>query len=354
MNMMRKNVSKIPMKNKNNNIEVDLMVGRRLRDLRSMQGLSLRVLAERSGLNINTLSLIENGKSSPSVSTLHLLASALGIPIARFFETEPVEKKVVFTPMDKRPLTFFGSTRMHNLSKDLAGNAIESFIVNLQPGMGSGDQMIVHTGHEFVYCLNGSVRYRIDQEEYVLKQGDSLSFEAHLPHCWENCGDQEAEILLVLFPADTRDDPGGRHFSINTLKKEFNMKIAVITDDGKTISQHFGRAPYYMVLTIEEGKIVNREMRDKLGHNQFSPNQHSEQHHGEHHGHDGEAHSKHASMVETIADCKALICGGMGMGAYDSMKRLNIQPIVTDISDIEIAAQAFIDGKLIDHTELLH
>lgn len=132
------------------------------------------------------------------------------------------------------------------------------------------------------------------------------------------------------------------------------MKIAVITDDGKTISQHFGRAPYYMVLTIEEGKIVNREMRDKLGHNQFSPNQHSEQHHGEHHGHDGEAHSKHASMVETIADCKALICGGMGMGAYDSMKRLNIQPIVTDISDIEIAAQAFIDGKLIDHTELLH
>lgn len=132
------------------------------------------------------------------------------------------------------------------------------------------------------------------------------------------------------------------------------MKIAVITDDGKTISQHFGRAPYYMVLSIEEGKIVNREMRDKMGHNQFSSGQHAEQHHGEHHGHDGEAHSKHASMAEAIADCKALLCGGMGMGAYDSMKRLNIQPVVTNLTDIDAAAQAFIDGKLVDHTELLH
>ena len=52
------------------------------------------------------------------------------------------------------------------------------------------------------------------------------------------------------------------------------MKIAVITDDGKTISQHFGRAPYYLVLTIEEGKIVSREMRDKMGHNQFSAQPH--------------------------------------------------------------------------------
>ena len=48
------------------------------------------------------------------------------------------------------------------------------------------------------------------------------------------------------------------------------MKIAVITDDGKTISQHFGRALHYQVLTIEEGKVVDREMRDKLGHSQFS------------------------------------------------------------------------------------
>ena len=132
------------------------------------------------------------------------------------------------------------------------------------------------------------------------------------------------------------------------------MKIAVITDDGKTISQHFGRAPYYLVLTIEEGKIVNREMRDKIGHNQFSAQSHTEEPHGTEHGMDSTSHNKHVSMAETIADCTALLCGGMGTGAYESMRLLNIQPVVTDLHDIDAAAQAFIDGKLIDHTELLH
>jgi predicted Fe-Mo cluster-binding NifX family protein len=132
------------------------------------------------------------------------------------------------------------------------------------------------------------------------------------------------------------------------------MKIAVITDDGKTISQHFGRAPYYMVLTIEDGKITNREQRDKLGHNHFSSQPHEEHNHGAGHGNDPATHSKHASMAEAIVDCEALLCGGMGMGAYESMRQLNIKPVVTDLSDIDTAAQAYIDGKLIDHTELLH
>ena len=132
------------------------------------------------------------------------------------------------------------------------------------------------------------------------------------------------------------------------------MKIAVITEDGKTISQHFGRAPDYLVLTIEDGKIVNREMRDKMGHNQFHEQAHAGESHEAGHGMDPQSHDKHVSMAQTIADCKALLCGGMGMGAYESMRRLNIQPVVTDLSDIDEAVQAFIDGKLIDHTELLH
>lgn len=131
------------------------------------------------------------------------------------------------------------------------------------------------------------------------------------------------------------------------------MKIAVITDDGKTISQHFGRAPYYMVFSIEEGKVINREMRDKLGHNQFSAIG-PEEHHTELHGQDEASHNNHTQMAGTVADCQALLCGGMGMGAYESMRRLNIQPILADLGDIEAAVQAYIDGKLIDHTEKLH
>jgi len=132
------------------------------------------------------------------------------------------------------------------------------------------------------------------------------------------------------------------------------MKIAVITDDGKTISQHFGRAPYYLVLTIEEGIIVNREMRAKVGHNQFGPDHHAGGSHSTEHGLDSASHHKHAQMAETIADCKVVLCGGMGKGAYDGLRQLNIQPVLTVLTDIQAAAQAFIEGKLIDRTELLH
>lgn len=335
-------------------ISADLLVGRRLRDLRTERGYSLRVLAERSGLNINTLSLIENGKSSPSVSTLQQLSQALDVPIAAFFESEPLEKELVFTQAGHRPTQIFGSTKMQNLAKDLIGNTVQPFIVTLQPGMGSGDHAIVHTGFEFIYCLSGSISYQVAQEEYILNTGDSLVFEAHKPHSWENTGEVPTQILLILYPTDEKEKPGGRHFSLEVMKQEINMKIAAITEDGKTISQHFGRAPYYLVLTIEEGKVVSREMRDKMGHSQFHEETHAGESSGVGHGMDAQSHNKHISMAQAIADCKALLCGGMGMGAYESMRRLNIRPVVTDLRDIETAVQAFIDGKLIDHTELLH
>jgi len=134
------------------------------------------------------------------------------------------------------------------------------------------------------------------------------------------------------------------------------MKIAVISDDGKTISQHFGRARHYVVFTIKDGKILSHEMRDKLGHDQFGGQGYMEGQHHEEHGHgDGHhSHQKHVGMIEAIKDCKALICGGMGRGAYDSLLSLNIQPIVTDLQEIEPAVQAYLDGHLIDHTEKLH
>lgn len=332
----------------------EVLVGKRLRELRTRRGLSLRALADRSGLNINTLSLIENGKSSPSVSTLQQISLALDVTLSAFFEAEPVKKRVVFTPAGQRPLAAFGSTEFQNLAQDLAGNAVQPFVVSLLPGMGSGDHMIVHTGHEFVYCLKGSLRYQVNREEFLLLPGDSLVFEAHLPHCWENASTEPSQVLLILYPADHREETGGRHFSAEAMGKEMNMKIAVITDDGKTISQHFGRALFYLVLTIEDGAVTQRELRKKLGHNQFHSQEHTEDHHAAGHGSDEASHQKHASMADAIADCKALLCGGMGMGAYESMRRLKITPIVTDLRDIEAAAQAFIDGSLIDHTELLH
>ena len=133
------------------------------------------------------------------------------------------------------------------------------------------------------------------------------------------------------------------------------MRIAAITDDGKSISQHFCRAPYYMVVTVEEGKIVNHEMREKMGHAQFQSEGHD--HHedaGGRHGYGPAADNRHGRMAEAITDCEAVLCRGMGIGAYENMKARGIRPVVTDIPDIDEAVLAYANGQLVDHVEKLH
>jgi len=131
------------------------------------------------------------------------------------------------------------------------------------------------------------------------------------------------------------------------------MKIAFITEDEKTISRHFGRAPYYLVVEVEDNKIVSKERREKLGHSNFADE-------GHHHtssqgsGMDPESHNKHDRMSQSISDCDVLICGGMGMGAYQSMQTLGITPLVTDLMDIEEALSKYLAGDLEDQTEMLH
>lgn len=132
------------------------------------------------------------------------------------------------------------------------------------------------------------------------------------------------------------------------------MKIAVITEDQKTVCQHFGRAPYYLVFSIDNGKIIGKEVREKLGHAQLGGHEHGA--HGEHgeHGSSGEGHAKHVMMAEAISDCEVLLCGGMGRGAYESMRMLGITPVVTTVADTEEAVNQYIAGTLQDHVEKLH
>ena len=133
------------------------------------------------------------------------------------------------------------------------------------------------------------------------------------------------------------------------------MKIAVVTDDGKTISQHFGRAPYYLVFKVENNKIINRELRDKLGHAQFRDEGHKHQEASAgRHGYGPGAEDRHARMAGAIVDCRVLICRGMGMGAYESLKARGIRPVVTDIASIEEAVMTYLAGRLVNHAEFLH
>ena len=193
--------------------EGSIDVGARLRMLRAGAGLSIRALAERSRLNVNTLSLIENGKTSPSVSTLQQLAGALGVPVTEFFVTEQGDKTVVYQKNGRRPRALFEHGVMEDLGAGMSRFGAEPLIVTLEAKADSGKNPIVHTGREFVYCLEGRIAYTVDAETYLLEPGDSLLFEAYLPHRWKNADAEPSRVLLVLCPLDERDQPTQRHFA---------------------------------------------------------------------------------------------------------------------------------------------
>jgi predicted Fe-Mo cluster-binding NifX family protein len=132
------------------------------------------------------------------------------------------------------------------------------------------------------------------------------------------------------------------------------MKIATASEDGKTISQHFGRAPLYVVVTVEDGKITGQESRTKVGHGTFAGGQRPETIPEERHGYGVRAQSRHAQMVQNIEDCHVVIAGGMGWGAYENLKSRGIETVLTDVKDIEKAVQLYVEGKLPNLKERLH
>ena len=132
------------------------------------------------------------------------------------------------------------------------------------------------------------------------------------------------------------------------------MKIAVVTDDEKTISAHFGRAQYYVVLTIENGKVTGQEIRSKANHSQFAGDCHHHEDHNEPHGMGAQHQHRHGKMMDSITDCKVLLARGMGQGAHISLKSRGIQPVLTNIQDIQDAVDAYLNGTLIENLERVH
>ncbi len=131
------------------------------------------------------------------------------------------------------------------------------------------------------------------------------------------------------------------------------MKIAVVSEDGKAVSQHFGRAPYYVVVTVEGGKVIGSETRSKAGHHVVGGN-HATEHTGQPHGFDAASQATHASMVASITDCEVLLAGGMGWGAQQSLRSAGIETVVTEVQDINQAVKLYLAGNRPNRAERLH
>lgn len=179
-------------------------VGTRLRALRDQRGLSLRVLAERCGLSINAISLIERGGNSPTVSTLHRLATALNIPITDFFQDE-AKQTIVFIKRDMGLRSQSDGAVMESLGIGLFNQQLEPFRMTIGPGVGNINDPISHSGEEFIHCLNGEIEYSIGDHIFKLEQGDSLLFDAKQQHAYRNLLQTPATILLVFHTSQDRN-----------------------------------------------------------------------------------------------------------------------------------------------------
>lgn len=188
-------------------------LGNKLRQLRSERNVSQRDLARIAGLSPNSISLIERDETSPSVSTLQSLATALHVRMSYFFEDES-PASVLHIASDARPKIKSEGMLIEGMGKTMPFQEIEPFTITLEPHAGSGgEHQVVHTGHEFVYCLQGKIEYLIDGKVYLVKTGDILIFEASLPHLWRNPFENNAKFILVLQTPNSSRESVQRHFS---------------------------------------------------------------------------------------------------------------------------------------------
>lgn len=136
------------------------------------------------------------------------------------------------------------------------------------------------------------------------------------------------------------------------------MKIAVVTNDEKTISAHLGRAAKYVIFSVENGEIADRDVREKVAHRQFAEkDQTASYRHGEDakgRGLGKHAKERHKRMFANIMDCDIILARGMGKGAQLGLQQVGLKPILTEISEIDAAVKAVIDGTIVDQPDRVH
>ena len=156
--------------------------------------------------------MIERGKTSPSVSTLYKLADALGVSITAFFGAETEKKQVVFLKSDERTRMSFTRGVFEALGGEQFSGYVEPFMLTLESGSSSGPHNIVHTGHEFVFCLRGQLEYYVEKQVFQLSAGDSLLFASKLQHRWKNSSRNVVSALIIISGFAEGEQPHAMHW----------------------------------------------------------------------------------------------------------------------------------------------
>ena len=176
-------------------------VGARVRALRESMGLSLRDLAERSGVSAPMLSQVERGETSPTLAVAGRIAAGLDLTLSQLLRLDEGQHVVVVRAGEGRTRERAGH-RTQELTPPLPGQRADVSLHSLEPGAstgGSDDPPIHEPGaRETAYVLSGELTLVIDGESHQLGVGDSVTFDADLPHHFENRSQAPAEFIAVV------------------------------------------------------------------------------------------------------------------------------------------------------------
>ncbi|WP_299605541.1 helix-turn-helix domain-containing protein [uncultured Tateyamaria sp.] len=183
---------------------LEVAIGREVRVFRRQQEITVAELAQITGLSIGMLSKIENGNTSPSLTTLQLLANALSVPLTSFFRRFEESRQAVHTKSGEGVSIDREGTRanhQYNLLGHIGSNAsgviVEPYLITLT-AESDVFPTFQHGGIETIYMLEGEVDYRHGDEVYPLKPGDTLFFDADAPHGPEKLVTLPARYLSVI------------------------------------------------------------------------------------------------------------------------------------------------------------
>lgn len=181
---------------------VKKIIGRKLKASRLKRDKTIQELAGLSRVSSNMISRIERGLTTPSVEILMKLADALGLSLSYFVEEAEKGSRIIYTPAGKgEPVFFFEDKhKISSLMQGLRDPGFSVFVDVLEPYCDSGEGGMVHAGEEFAMVLEGSLEFFIEENMYLLHQGDSIAFKATIPHRWKNNSSQHSKILWVVSP----------------------------------------------------------------------------------------------------------------------------------------------------------
>lgn len=171
-------------------------VARQIRWLREQRKLSQQALANASGLSRNTLSLLERGQTSPTLTTLRKIAAALQVDINLFFQRSArlgFADEAADAAQAERRTTKSASNECDCRIEQL----MAAHILRVAPESSSGS-LPSHSGEELIYCLSGKCLYAVGEQQYLLEPGDSLHIDGRVPHYCQNPSQEEAEALVIL------------------------------------------------------------------------------------------------------------------------------------------------------------